>query len=198
MLKPESFIKRHGFLLVAFGVMLLATLMLAVIQFFAVKRIEAEAQAALEANLDLQLYALVNEARRYMYERASYITHSISHARVRNRDTEGLGRAMTRAVRRYPEMKQIFVAFFERGAETEAWQVFRYEPPDLANLEVTRYKDVPIGTMIEDAEASKTLRETWLSIPNRSADATYAAFEDCFILIRQKGQAAAQVIRLNL
>jgi hypothetical protein len=65
MLKPESFIKRHGFLLVAFGVMLLATLMLAVIQFFAVKRIEAEAQAALEANLDLQLYALVNEARRY-------------------------------------------------------------------------------------------------------------------------------------
>jgi len=176
MLKPESFIKRHGFLLVAFGVMLLATLMLAVIQFFAVKRIEAEAQAALEANLDLHLYALVNEARRDMYERASYITHSISHARVRNRDTEGLGRAITRATRRYPEMKQIFVAFFERGAETEAWQVFRYEPPDLANPEVTRYKDVPVGTMIEDVEASKNLREAWLSIPNRSADATYAAF----------------------
>ncbi len=64
MLKPESFIKRHGFLLVA-------TLMLAVIQFFAVKRTEAEAQAALEANLDLQFYVLVNEARRDLYERAS-------------------------------------------------------------------------------------------------------------------------------
>ncbi len=176
MLKPETFIKRHGFLLVAFSVMLVATLMLAVIQFFAVKRTAAEKQAALEANLDLQLYALVNEARRDMYERASYITHSLPHTRMRKRDIEGMAQRYTQAMRRYPEMRQLYAVFFERGTDADAWRVFRYVPTDSSNPNMPLYKGIPVGNLVEDAEAATALREAWLSIPDRSADATYAAY----------------------
>lgn len=176
-MKPKTFIKRHGFLLIALGLMLVATLMLAVIQFFAVKRTEAEAQAALEANLDLQLLAMVNEARHEMMEHASQITHSIPHSRVRERDTEGLARAFTRAMRRYPEMRELYAVFFERGAEENgAWQAFRYVPPDPNNPQTPLSRDVPVGSAVEDAEAAEALREAFLAIPNREADATYAAF----------------------
>jgi hypothetical protein len=132
--------------------------------------------AALEADLDLHLLGLVDEAKRDLVNRASYITHSISHNRIRNRDVPGLARPFTRAVRRYPEICELYAVFFERGQETGAWRVLRYQPPDVSDSGTAYYKGVALGSLVEDEQVTEALRQAWLAIPRREDDATYANF----------------------
>lgn len=155
---------------------LLPTLALAFMQYLSARRAGAQTQATLEANLDLHLLGIVDEARRGMVDRASYITHSLSHNRLRDRDEDGLARSFARAKRRYPEIGEMYGVFFERGAESGAWRVLRYVAPAPGNPATPIYRGMPVGRLVEDPDTTEALRRAWFAIPERAADATYTAF----------------------
>ncbi|MDQ3686476.1 MAG: HAMP domain-containing histidine kinase, partial [Acidobacteriota bacterium] len=152
------------------------TLALALMQYLSARRTEAQTQATLEANLDLHLLGIVDEARRGMVDRASYITHSLGHNRLRDRDREGLALSFARAKRRYPEIGEIYAVFFERGAEGGAWRTLRYVAPAPGEPATSVYRGMPVGHLVEDAATTEALRRAWFAIPDRTADATYTAF----------------------
>lgn len=181
-------LRQPWYLIVALGAILFATITLVVMQYRSVRRTETQVRATLEANLDLHLLALVDEAKRDMVDRASYITHSMPHTRVRERDIPGIAHAFTRAVRRYPEIRHLFVVLFERGRETETWRVLRYDPPDIDDPNNTKFKGVPVGSLEEDADATEALRRAWASIPDRNQDATYTAYAPISIADTQPRQ----------
>ncbi|MGH9944891.1 MAG: hypothetical protein ACRD9R_21285, partial [Pyrinomonadaceae bacterium] len=176
MIERRKFIARRRYLGIAMIGVLLPTLALASMQYFSARRTEAQTRAALEANLDLHLLGIVDEARRDMVDRASYITHSIGHNRLRDRDLDGLARSFARAKRRYPEIDELYAVFFERGAEAGAWRVLRYVAPASDDPAPPTYKGVPVGHLAEDDDTTGALRQAWLAIPGRAADATYTAF----------------------
>jgi len=168
--------QKHRYLVVATGTILVATLALVSMQYRSVRKAEAQAQAILEANLDLHLLALVSEAKRDLVEHADHITHSIYQRLVRDRDLPGLQRAFTRAARRFPEVQDFYVVFFERGQENAAWRVLHYVPPDVNNPETPTYLGVTLGSLAEEADAAEALRHAWLSINNHSEIATYTVY----------------------
>ncbi|MDQ3650379.1 MAG: HAMP domain-containing histidine kinase [Acidobacteriota bacterium] len=180
--EPRNIITRYGFLIVALGVILVATLALVIMQYRSVRRTEAQTRAALEANLDLHLLGIVDEARRGMVDRASYITHSLGHNRLRDRDVDGLALSFARAKRRYPEIGELYGVFFERGAEGGAWRVLRYVAPAPDDPATSIYKGVPVGHLVIDPNTTEALRRAWLAIPDRAADATYTAFAPISLL----------------
>ncbi len=175
-MERRKILAHRRYLIIALIAILIPTLMLAVMQYLSIRRTEALARATLEANLDLHLLGIVDEAKRDLVDRASYITHSISHRRIRNRDAPGLARSFTRAVRRYPEIRQLYAVFFERGDETGAWRTLRYQAPDLSDPKTPRFRGVATGSLIEDEKTTEALRRAWLAIPNRKDDATYTNF----------------------
>jgi signal transduction histidine kinase len=175
-MERRKILAHRRYLIIALIAILIPTLTLAVMQYLSAQRTEAQAHATLEANLDLHLLGIVDEAKRDLVDRASYITHSISHRRIRDRDEPGLARSFTRAVRRYPEISQLYAVFFERGNETGAWRALRYQPPDPSDRNTTRFKGVAVGSLVEDENATEALRRAWLAIPNRKDDATYVTF----------------------
>jgi len=176
MLEHRKFISRRRYLGIAMIAVLLPTLALALMQYLSARRTEAQTQATLEANLDLHLLGIVDEARRGMVDRASYITHSLGHNRLRDRDAHGLAISFARAKRRYPEIGEIYGVFFERGAESGAWRVLRYVAPGPDEPAASIYKGMPVGLLVEDPDTTEALRQAWFAIPGRAADATYTAF----------------------
>lgn len=176
MLEHRKFISRRRYLGIAMIAVLLPTLALAFMQYLSARRTEAQTQATLEANLDLHLLGIVDEARRGMVDRASHITHSLGHNRLRDRDANGLALSFARAKRRYPEINELYGVFFERGAEAGAWRVLRYVPPAPDDPATPVYKGMPIGLLVEDPDTTEALRQAWFAVPERAADATYTAF----------------------
>ncbi|MGH9837976.1 MAG: winged helix-turn-helix domain-containing protein [Blastocatellia bacterium] len=173
--------QKHRYLIAATGTILVATLALVLMQYRSVRRAEAQAQAILEANLDLHLLALVSEAKRDMVEHADHITHSIYQRLVRERDIPGLQRAVTRAAHRFPEIRDFFVVFFEAGREQQTWRALRYVPPDAPDApdakdaHAPKYNGVAVGSFVEEAAIAEALLRAWLSIAERAAMATSTA-----------------------
>src|SRR5258705_13311079 len=168
--------QKYRYLIAASGVILAATLALLLMQYRAARRTEAQAQATLLANLDTHLLAIVDEAKRDMVEHADHITHSITQRLVRDRDLPKLARAITRASRRFPEVRDFFVVFFDKGHDTRNWRALRYVPPDLNNPSTPLDLVVAIGTLTEDADLSEGLRRAWLTVHNRAEIAVYSAY----------------------
>ena len=67
--------RKHWYLIAATAAILAATLTLVLMQYRSARRTEAQAQAILEANLDLHLLALVAEARRDLVEHAETLSN---------------------------------------------------------------------------------------------------------------------------
>src|SRR5258705_854513 len=168
--------QKYRYLIAASGVILAATLALLLMQYRAARRTEAQAQATLLANLDTHLLAIVDEAKRDMVEHADHITHSITQRLVRDRDLPKLARAFTRASRRFPEVRDFFVVFFDKGQDTRNWRALRYVPPDLNNPATPQYLGVPIGALTEDADLGEALSRAWLTVHNRAEIAVYPAY----------------------
>src|SRR6266850_3661969 len=168
--------QKYRYLIAASGVILAATLALLLMQYRSARRTEAQAQATLLANLDTHLLAIVDEAKRDMVEHADHITHSITQRLVRDRDLPKLARSFTRASRRFPEVRDFYVFFFDKGQDTRNWRALRYVPPDLNDPATPQYLGVPIGTLAEDADLSEALRLTWLTVRNRAEIAVYPAY----------------------
>ncbi len=167
---------KRGYLIFAMGAVLLATIVLGVMQFLSSRRAEMQKRATLEANLELRLLDLVNETKHAMMERADHITHSISHDSVRKRKIKKLARRYTRALDHYPEMRDMYAVFFERGDEEGAWRALRFMRPNPNDPNTTYHKGVPVGYFVEDEATTQTLRQAFLAISNRNDDATYANF----------------------
>ena len=168
--------RKYRYLSAASGVILAATLALLLMQYSSARRTEAQARATLLANLDTHLLAIVDEAKRNMVEHADHITHSITQRLVRERDLPKLAQAFTRASRRFPEVHDFFVVFFDKGQDTRNWRALRYVPPDLNDPATPRYLGVPIGTLSEDAGLSEALCRAWLTVHNRTEIAIYPAY----------------------
>ena len=168
--------RKYRYLIAASGVILAATLALLLMQYRSARRTEAQAQATLLANLDTHLLAIVDEAKRDMVEHADHITHSITQRLVRDRDLPKLARAYTRASRRFPEVRDFFVVFFDKGQDTRNWRALRYVPPNLSDPATPKYLGVPIGTLTDDADLSEGLRRAWLAVHDRAEIAVYTAY----------------------
>lgn len=168
--------RKHWYLLLATGAILAATLALVLMQYRSVRQTEAQAQAILEANLDLHLLALVSEARRDLIEHADHIAHSIYQRLVRERDIPGLQRAVTRAAHRFPEIRDFYVVFFDPGQERETWRALRFVPAAANNARAPRYNGAPVGQFVEETETAQALLNAWLSVTDRAAIATSTAY----------------------
>jgi signal transduction histidine kinase len=163
---------RYRYLIIASAAILIATFGLVLMQYRSAQRAEEQARKTLEANLDLHLLSLVDEAKRDMLDRANHIFHSILQRRVRERDIPRLERAFTRAARRFPEAENFYVVFFEGDGEQQNWRVLRYERPDANDPNVTKFNGVPVGKLTEDAATTEALHKIWLSLSHQ--DATHA------------------------
>ena len=168
--------RKYRYLIVASAVIVLATLALLLMQYRSARRTEAQARATLLANLDTHLLAIVDEAKRDMVEHADHVTHSITQRLVRDRDLPKLARAFTRASRRFPEVRDFFVVFFDKGQDTQNWRALRYVPPDLNDPATPQYLGVPIGSLTDDADLSEALRRAWLTVHDRPEIAVYSAY----------------------
>jgi signal transduction histidine kinase len=168
--------QKYRYLIAASAVIVAATLALLLMQYRSARRTEAQARATLLANLDTHLLAIVDEAKRDMVEHADHVTHSITQRLVRDRDLPKLARAFTRASRRFPEVRDFFVVFFDKGQDTQNWRALRYVPPDLNDPATPQYLGVPIGTLTEDADLSEALRHAWLTVHDRAEIAVYSAY----------------------
>jgi signal transduction histidine kinase len=172
---------RYRYLIIASAAILIATFGLVLIQYRSARRAEAQARQTLEANLDLHLLALVDEAKRDMLDHANHIFHSILQRRVRERDVPRLERAFTRAARRFPEIENMFVVFFEGQGENQTWRVLRYEQPDADNPNVTKFNGVPVGRLTENTATTEALRRAWSASPHQNvthAITTFAPLDD--------------------
>lgn len=167
--------QKHRYLIAATGAILLATLALVLMQYRSVRRAEVQAQALLEANLDLHLLTLVSEAKRDMVEHADHIAHSVYQQLVRDRDIPGLQRYVTRAAHRFPEICDFYVVFFAAKQERETWQPLHFVPAALSAAP-PNFNGAPLGNFVADSDASAPLLAAWLSVAERASLATSATF----------------------
>src|SRR5215218_10065361 len=151
-------IQKYWYLIIASAAILIATFGLLLMQYRSIDRTEAQARATMEANLELHLLEMVDDARRDIIDHANHIMHSIRQQRVRDRNLPSIERAFTRSLRRYTEIKEFYVVFFDRGMENETWKALRFIPPNPSDPKTQTYEGAPVGKLIEDSETSESLR----------------------------------------
>lgn len=168
--------RKHWYLIAATAAILAATLALVLMQYRSALRTEAQAQAILEANLDLHLLALVAETRRDMVEHADHVAHSVYQQSVRDRNIPGLQRYLTRAAHRFPEIRDFYVVFFTPRQERETWRALHFIPAGPDDAQISQFNGTPLGKLKEDDDAAAPLLAAWLSVGERASLATSATF----------------------
>lgn len=162
----------------ASGVIVLAVLALLFMQYRSIRHAQEQTQATMKANLKLRLFEISEDARRGTLEHANHIMHAVRQKRIRERNIYSIELAFTRLVRRYPEIEDCYVVFFEKGKQDETWQALKFFRPDPDNPRVHRYDGVPIGSLGENKAASESLRRAWNSIEIENSQTTlYAAYD---------------------
>lgn len=169
---------KYRYLIIASAVIIGAIFALLFMQYRSVKRTQEHAQKTMKANLELHLFEISEEAKRRVLDHANHILHGIRQQRVRDRNIPSIERAFTRLEKRYDEVENWYVVFFERGQEAETWKALKFIPPDPNDPNVQTYEGNPVGKMVEDAETSESLRRAWDSIQNKEEQTTlYSAFD---------------------
>jgi signal transduction histidine kinase len=79
--------------------------------------------------------------------------------------------------KRYPEVEELYVVFFEPGRETETWQALTFVPHSEKNRDINYYKGKPIGRLVNNKENSDSILRTWQSIETENMTKLYAAFD---------------------
>jgi signal transduction histidine kinase len=170
-------IKKYRYLIVASAAIIAAIFALLLMQYRSVKRTQEHAQKTMMANLELHLFEISEEAKRGILDHANHIMHGVRQQRVRDRNIPSIERAYTRQARRYPEVEDFYVVFFERGQEAETWQALKFVRPDPNDPNVQTYEGAPVGSLVEDAAVSQSIRRAWQSIQKESQTALYAAYD---------------------
>jgi len=151
-------VRKYGYVLLASAAILLATVALVVMQYRSARRAEGLAQQALEANLDLQLLGIVDEAKRTMLDHSNHIFHSIVQRRVRDRDMQGLEGAFTRASRRFPEVDDLYVVFI--APDSGQMTVYGFEEAERKDREKRSGRLIELGPDNVVLDAWKTIGDT--------------------------------------
>jgi signal transduction histidine kinase len=171
-------IRKYRYLLIASAAIVIAIFALLLMQYRSVKRTQEHAQKTMKANLELHLFEISEEAKRRILDHANHIMHGVRQQRVRERNIPSIERAFTRLTKRYTEVEDCFVVFFERGREAESWKALKFVRPDPLDPQVEKYDGVPVGKMIEDEQTTESLRRAWQSIPNKELQTTlYTAYD---------------------
>jgi signal transduction histidine kinase len=178
-MKPTAWqaLNRYRYLLIATAAILVAVTVLLAMQYRSVGRARDHATATSLANLELQLSEITAEAKRGILDHAIHIMHGVRQKRVRDRETDVLERTFTRLVRRYPEVDEFYVVFFERGREDETWNAQKFVPPDPNDAAVKRHNGIPVGSLRSDPSVSEALRRAWNSIDHETDSKIFAAFD---------------------
>lgn len=167
---------KYRYLLIASTAIIIAIFALLLMQYRSVRRTQEHARATMKANLELHLFEISAEAKRGILDHANHIVHGVRQQRVRDRNLPSIERAFD-FTKRYPEVEDYFVVFFERS-ENGTWKALKFERPDPNDPNVPKYDGVPLGKMVEDAESTESLRRAWQSIPNKNPQTTlYTAFD---------------------
>lgn len=170
--------RKYRYLIIASAVIVGAIFTLLLMQYRSVKRTQEQAQKTMKANLELHLFEISEEAKRKILDHANHIMHGVRQQRIRERNIPSIERAFTRLTKRYDEIEDCYVVFFERGQETETWQALKFVRPDPNDPNVQKYEGNPVGKMVEDAAVSESLRRSWQSIPNKESQTQlYTAFD---------------------
>lgn len=169
--------RKYWYLLVASGAILSATFALLIMQHRAINRAEEQTQRTIEANLDMRLLELTDEAKRDTLDHANHIMHGIRQQRIRERNIPSIERAFTRTLRRYPETENFYVVFFDPKTENENWQALKFVKPDANDPNVKRYEGTPVGSLVEDSETSRSLKRAWDSVKKEAQTTLYTAFD---------------------
>lgn len=170
-------IQKYRYLIVASAVIISAIFALFLMQYRSARRSQEHARATIKANLELQLFELVEEAKRGILDHANHILHSVRQQRVRERNIPSIERAFTRLTRRYPEVEDCYVVFFARGAENETWEAWKFVRPAVNEPHTQKFNGVPVGSLIKDAAVSESLRRAWQSVTKQTETALYTAFD---------------------
>jgi|GEM_PF-3377880 len=165
---------RYRYLLIASAAIVIAIVALLFIQYRSVKRNQEYAQKTMRANLELHLLEIADDAKRGVLDHANHILHSIRQQRIRERNIPSIERSFTKLVKRYPEVEDCFVVFFDSGRENDTWRALKFVRP---NADDPTFKGVPIGRLVEDAELSASLRRAWQAVPQQEQTALYTAFD---------------------
>lgn len=177
MLKSWHDIKKYRYLLIASVVIVIAIFALLLMQYRSVKRTQEHVQKTMKANLELHLFEISEEAKRKILDHANHIMHSVRQQRIRERNIGSIERALTRLTKRYTEVEDCYVVFFERGREAESWQALKFVRPDPNDPDVQTYEGIPVGKMVQDEEVSQSLRRAWTSLQKEEQTTLYTAFD---------------------
>ncbi len=169
--------RRYSYLLIASGVIAVAILTLLFMQYQSVTKNREQANATMRANLKLRLFEISEDAKRGIMDHANHIIHSVRQKRVRERNIRSLELAYTRLTRRYKEVKDCYVVFFEKGMEDETWLALKFFRPDKDDPNVNRYKGTPYGSLIPDRATSESLKRAWKSIEKGKKTKLYSAYD---------------------
>ncbi|NJM54293.1 MAG: hypothetical protein HC846_13475 [Blastocatellia bacterium] len=178
MIKSRSEIWKYRYLLIASAVIIVSIFALLWMQYHSVKRTQEQAQKTMKANLELHLFEISEEAKRKILDHANHIMHSVRQQRIRQRNIPSIERAYTRLTKRFPEVEECYVVFFERGKEAETWQALKFVRPDANDPNVQKFEGNPVGRLVEDVETSASIRRAWQSVPVKESQTTlHTAFD---------------------
>lgn len=171
-------LQKNRYLLIASVAIFLAIFALLFMQYRSAKRTQEHAQKTMKANLQLHLFEISEEAKRKILDHANHIMHGVRQQRIRDRNIPSIERAFTRLLKRYPEIEDYYVVFFDSKLEKESWKALKFVRPDPNDPNVQTYQGIPVGKMVEDDAVSKSLQRAWDSIPNKESQTTlYTAFD---------------------
>ena len=168
---------KYRYLLIASAAIVIAIFVLLFMQYRSARRTQEHAQKTISANLELHLFEVTEEAKRGILDHATHILHSVSQQRFRRRDIPSIERALTRTAKRYPEIDDLFVVFFEPGRENDTWQALKFIRPDVNDPHAATFEGVPVGKMEADPATSESLQRAWRSVQKESESTLYAAFD---------------------
>lgn len=164
--------------MIASAVIVFAILTLLLMQYRSVWRTRELAARTMRANLELHLFEVTEEAKRGMLDHANHIMHGVRQQRIRERNILRIEMAFTRLYKRYPEVEDLYVVFFERGQENETWQALKFNRPDPNDPNPSKFDGVALGKLVNDKEAAESLRRAWQSIKEKESQTTlYTAFD---------------------
>lgn len=178
MLKSWADIKKYRYLLIASAAIVMAIFALLLMQYRSVKRTQEHAQRTMKANLELHLFEISEEAKRKMLDHANHILHAVRQQHVRDRNIPKIEQVFSRLTTLYPEVKDFYVIFYERGREKETWQTLKFIRGDENNPNAPQFGGFTLGKLALETEETASLQRAWQTVGKKEPNPTlYPAFD---------------------
>lgn len=147
------------------------------LQYKSIRQVQDKTNAASQANFRLRLFELSENSKREIIDHANHIIHTIRQKRIRDRDITRIERVFTKLVRRFPEVEDCYVVFYDKGKVKETWEAYKFLRPVENNPTFTIFKNKPIGKLVNDAEASASMARAWNMVVTKRESTLYSSFD---------------------